>query len=242
MLSIDQKQHICNYLRGMNWHTYHYLDTRLNELSRYISFAPENRVTWSESLADLLILTSSAVDSFFRDMSKCPYIQSNPDYLEIQQQVGRRRWNINDFRNVYESIYELSRNEVYAPFGLSPYGSVRPFEEFDKSRKGIPNWWTAYNNLKHDYYTHLKEANLDNVLNSLGGLLILNALHKCSQEYLLHIRLLKSKGEGAGATVKVMISEIKKSMIGYPAKSFAFYSGCNITTSVFSFDLRPDQS
>lgn len=240
MTSTGQSQHVCNYLRGMNWHTYHYLDTRLNELSRYISFAPENRVTWSEALADLLILTGSAVDSFFRDMGGCPYIQSSTHYLRVQQRVSKanRNWNINDFRDAYEPIYELSKNKVDIPFGLSYYGLIQPFREFDVN--GIPAWWNSYNHLKHNYYDHLNEANLENVLNSLGGLLILNALHKCSQEYLIRRGLLKPKG--AGVTVELMVSEIKKSNIGYPTKSIAFFSGCNITTSVFSFDLRPDRS
>ncbi len=246
MTGIDEGQHTCNYLRGMNWHTYHYLDTRLNELSRYISFAPENRSTWSESLADLLILTGSAVDSFFRDMGGCPNIQSSPHYLRVQQQqqrVRRRRrpeWNINNFRDAYEPIYELSKNEVDVPFGLSCYGTIQPFIELGVPNDRIPDWWNAYNHLKHNYYDSLIEANLENVLNSLGGLLILNALHKCSQEYLIRRDLLKPKG--TRVTVELMVSEIKRSNIGYPPNSIAFGFGCNITTSVFSFNLRPDPS
>lgn len=239
----DKSQHICNYLRGKNWHTYNYLDTRLNELSRYISFAPENRDTWSEALADLLILTGSAIDSFFRDMGECPNIRSSQHYIRVQQRVRRRRrpeWNINDFRDAYEPIYELSKNEVDVPFGLSYYGTIQPFIEFDTSSDRISDWWNGYNHLKHNYYDSLIEANLKNVLNSLGGLLILNALHKCSQEYLIRRGLLKPKG--AGASVELMVSEIKRSAIGYPPNSVAFFSGCNITTSVFSFDLRPDPS
>lgn len=244
MTSSVEKQHVCSYLRGMNWHTYNYLDTRLNELSRYISFAPENKVTWSEALADLLILTGSAVDSFFRDMGGCPNIETNTHYKKVQQRVSKdnRNWNIYDFKDAYEPLYQLSKNEVEIPFGLSYYGVIQPFREFDIADKEIPTWWNAYNHLKHNYYDSLEEANLDNVLNSLGSLLILNALHKCSQEHLIRRGLLKPKGAGAGVNVELRVKEIRRSKIGYPTHSLAFAFGCNITTSVFSFDLRPDRS
>lgn len=243
MTSSGEKQHTCSYLRGMNWYTYDYLDTRLRELSRYISFAPENKVTWSEALADLLVLTGSAVDSFFRDMNGCPNIQTSNHYLEVQQRVSKAnsKWTIYDFRDAYEPTYQLSKNKVDIPFGLGYYGLIQPFKEFDIADKGIPAWWNAYNHLKHNYYDHLKEANLDNVLNSLGGLLILNALHKCSQEYLVRRGLLKPKGLG-GLNVELKVKEIKRSNIGYPTNSVSFGFGCNITTSVLSFDLRPDRT
>ena len=175
-------QHLCTFLRGQNWYTYKHLENRLLEVSKHITFDPQNHDTWSENLASLLILTGSAVDTFFRDMKDCSCVQKEISFVNVSQKVGRGRWDINDFRDAYEPIYEFSQNEIHVPFGLSSYPPIKPFNEFQS--KGIPDWWDAYNGVKHEYYHSIRRATLDNVLNALGGLLILHALHKLS---LIHI-------------------------------------------------------
>ena len=239
MTSINQSQHSCSYLRGMNWHTFKYLDTRLYELSRYITLDQDNKDIWSEALADLLILTGSAVDTFFRDMGGCPYIQAEPYFKKVQSQVVNRYWDMCDFRDAYDSIYELSENEVDVPFGLRYYGKIRPFRQFKVNKN--PGWWDAYNHLKHSFYKHLKEATLDNVLNCLGGLLILNSLHKCSQEYLvLHGYLKDQYGQ---VNPPVLAYALGQSKIGYPTRcSVGIPLRSYIQTSTFRFDLRPDEN
>ena len=68
---------ICTFSRGLNWHTFDYLENRLLETSRYVTFDPQNINTWSENFADLLILCGSAVDTFFRNMIDCPTVKTS---------------------------------------------------------------------------------------------------------------------------------------------------------------------
>ena len=227
--------HSCSFLMGKNWHSYKYLEGRLLETSRYITFAPENLSTWSENLADLLSLIGSAVDTFFRNMWLCPAIRNLAEVKAVEildDKSNRKNWNINDFMNAYEPIYELSKNEVTVPFGLSSLGSRKPFEKFGS--RNLPVWWDGYNHVKHGYYDNIKEANLGNVVDALGGLLILNALHKDSQEYLLDVGVLNC----GGLTPSFAFEYLKRSNKGIPKMMLA--SQCTIVTPIFVFELRKD--
>jgi hypothetical protein len=227
--------HVCSFLQGKNWHTYKYLEGRFLETSRFVALVPRNLTTWSENLADLLNLTGSAVDAFFRNMHLCPIVQNRKEVSDVKRMVTKRNkkeWNIRDFLKAYEPLYELSKNEVTIPFGLSDLKERKPFEDFGKGR--FPKWWIAYNHVKHQYYDKIEEANLRNVVDALGGLLILNALHKDSQKYLVKVGVLRCNSLTASAAINIL----KRSFVGFPKTMPA--SECLIVTPVFVFRLRRD--
>jgi len=237
-----EHEHRCSFIRGLNWHTYKNLENKVLEVSRHITFDRLNTNTWSENLANILILTGSAVDTFFRDMRECPNIRESDTYNEISRRVGERRWNIYDFRDTFDPIYELSRNEIEVPFGLSKYPHpihpfIQPFEAF--STPLLPFWWDSYNGLKHEYYDNLRSATLDNVLNALGSLLLLNCLHKCSQQYLIRMGLL-TPNRSYIRNVEDLIELFQISNFGYPSRRLEFREGCTFQTSIFVFNLRAD--
>lgn len=234
-------QHSCTFLRGMNWYTYLNLEKRLYDLSKYVTFDQQNRDTWSETFASYIILTGSSVDTFFRDLVECPCVENEPSFKEVNHRIqnrGNKSWNIHDFRDAYEPIYEFSQNILKVPFGLSHYPVIQPFDQFSISN-GIPNWWNVYNNLKHEYYDKLHHATLDQAINALGGLLLLNVLHKCSQEYLIHIGIIKDPVRTLNTNE--MVKAFKESKTGYPTR-WTMLQGCNIQTPVFVFEYRPSKS
>lgn len=236
--------HSCSFLRGMNWHTYNYLEKRTLETSRYVTFDLSNSQVWSEAFADLLMLTGSAIDSFFREMKSCPDVAEKNEVKVISDRKGNGKWDIIDFRDAYEPIYELSENKVDVPFGLSQFGSRTPFDRFVKGKatskrqnvEWVPDWWTAYNKLKHEYYMNIHRcATLVNVIDALSALLILNVLHKDSQRYLINQKILKT------ALQEDFINDIlKKSFIGLPKTAPVHNIG--VSTTIFSFNLREDDS
>lgn len=239
-------EHRCSLRRGKPWHTYQYLEERLSRVSRFITFSQCNKETYSEELASLLILTGSAMDTFLRDMKECPYLKEEESYKEVHEKIEEKIkegtdypfWTIEDYRDAYNPIYRLSDNKIILPFGLEYYGEIQPFIIFNN--KMVPKWWTAYNKMKHDYYESInKYANLDNVINMLGGLLILNVLHKCSQEYMVLYGFLKSEGN---INPPVLVEELRSSKIGYPSPSIrpGLLLRPYIQTSQFSFRLRRD--
>jgi len=54
-------------------------------------------------------------------------------------------------------------------------GVLVPFRELESPRH-IPRWWDAYNKLKHSEILNYQDGNLENTLNSMGGLAILGFL------------------------------------------------------------------
>ena len=55
------EQHLekCPFNTGQTWYNYEYLETKLLETSRHLTIDPENYSTWSEALADILVLTDT---------------------------------------------------------------------------------------------------------------------------------------------------------------------------------------
>ena len=80
-------QDVYPFCTEMSWRTYDYLEGKLLELSRFITIDEGNYSTWSESLAEFLVLTGNAMDTFFRIMSECPNFIQDPNRLKIKKDV-----------------------------------------------------------------------------------------------------------------------------------------------------------
>jgi len=50
--------------------------------------------------------------------------------------------------------------------------TLRPWSNWTRDENPNPLWWRSYNNVKHQRHEHFKDANLKNVLNAVGGLLV----------------------------------------------------------------------
>lgn len=237
------KDHYCAFSRGKTWYTFKYLEDVLTNISTYITFSKKNEDTWSEELASFLILSGSSVDTFFRNMVKCPYLKNNEKVIKQEKHIKKRDeeggssyWGIDDYRTALEPIYEFSKNTIRVPFGLDNYGEITPFEKFGK--KQPPAWWTAYNKMKHDYYASIKEyATLDNSICCLGGLLILNSLHKCSQEYLVMHNKIRDKHDQVNPAW--LVGVLQKSMMGFKPETPVYDP--YIRTDQFVFKLREEK-
>jgi len=220
-------------MRGRFLHTYEYLENSLIEASRYITIDPRNDKSWSEVLATLLVLNGNAVDTFFRNMIMCPNIKENKAFKEMKKKPRKKKtWKISHFQKIIEPIHELSKNIIQVPFGLGTSQTITPFQDFSSK---IPDWWNAYNHIKHDYYDNITEANLSNVVNSLGALLILHALHRCSRSYLINqFKILNEWTLSRAYTFEALNSDVG---ILESFSNYRFY----IVTNVFVFDYNVER-
>jgi hypothetical protein len=75
-----------------------------------------------------------------------------------------------------------------------------PFRQYQ--RKSLPatcpDWWTTYNNVKHNFSESFKEATLQTVRNALAGAFLLNVIHKPSWLRLFSYGMLKPKYNPSG--------------------------------------------
>jgi hypothetical protein len=140
----------------LHWNYFLALEKDVEELARYIEFDKENFNTFSIQLAHCLLSISSEVDVVAKELC-----------IEIEQ--DSKTSNINDYRKLITAKYPSLMEE---PVFLHRYNLT--FKPWLSWADGVnPEWWQAYNSVKHKRGEHFDEANLKNVLNSLSGLFLL---------------------------------------------------------------------
>ncbi len=226
------------FSRGLAWYRYKSLEDEFLSATRYFPFEKTHKKIWSEFFSDLLTKAGNSIDSFFRNMLKDASTCSC-DYQHIQPLLtSRKKRDIHFFRDLFEPMYFFSGAEVSIAYGLTFYEkNFRPFEEF--SRNGIPEWWTAYNHVKHTWFDCIEEATLENVVSALAGLFILNVLNTSSRSYLIkHQNVIKC--DFMKSITNSEIEDImKKSKMGIPKNwsTFNFIA----STPVFEHAYRSDE-
>jgi len=141
----------------LHWNYFVALDSDLETASRYVEFTEANFGVFSIELAHLLFAAASEVDVVAK--------------LVCEQLAPGERWeNINHYKSVLlPAIPTLPATTVYVPrYGLS----FMPWDNWSGATN--PDWWRAYNDVKHERDRYFNQATLKNVLNSLGALLILS--------------------------------------------------------------------
>ena len=169
---------------------YNKLERDFIDTTSYVALETDHSSVWSEKFGELLTRTGDIVDSFFRLMidSKSLDGETTVKHLrakKLTEQKRNKNWfpKIGDFRATFDPVFGLSSAEVEADYGLTYYGKLKPFKDFDKQS---PSWWDPYNKVKHEIFEQIeKKATLENTLNALASLFVLNILHKESQRYLI---------------------------------------------------------
>ena len=140
----------------LHWNYFLALEKNLEMVSRFVEFDKNNEKTYSIELAHLLLASSSEVDVVAKGI--CSILDS-----------AKRPRTIDGYRAIIvHSLPDFCAEQAFIPrYGLD----FTPWERWPKDLN--PLWWQSYNNVKHQRNDHFQEANLKNVLNSMGGLLIM---------------------------------------------------------------------
>lgn len=224
------------FSRGLAWYRYKRLQDEFINATQYFPFEQKHEAIWSEFFSDLLTKVGSSVDGFFRKMLEDSRFDSCPHVPALK--ASYRPHDINYFRDFFDAIYQLSDVEVTTAYGLTFYGSCRPFAGFlDSKNNKVPSWWDAHNHVKHGWYVNIEEATLKNTIEWLAGLFVLNVLHKESQEYLIKYQDV-IRGEFLDKMPDYMILDhFRASMIGIPKR---LNQTCVAVTPLFMHTFRID--
>lgn len=224
------------FSRGLAWYRYKRLQDEFINATQYFPFEQKHETIWSEFFSDLLTKVGSSVDGFFRKMLEDSRFDSFPHVQALK--ASKRKHDINYFRDLFDPIYQLSAVEVTTAYGLTFYGSCRPFAGFlDSTNNKIPSWWDAHNHVKHGWYVNIEEATLKNTIEGLAGLFVLNVLHKESQEYLIKYQDV-IRGEFLDKMPQSMILKaFNASMVGIPKN---LNQTCIAVTPLFTHTFRVD--
>lgn len=229
------------FRRGKTWLMYSKLERDFAETTSYVALETVHREVWSEKFAELLLRTGSSVDSFFRYMIKSESLDNQEKVKKLRKTITHKRqkdpnWspNITDFRKAFETVYQLSTVEVEADYGLTYYGTLHPFKDFDRKS---PSWWVSYNKIKHEMLEQLeKRATLENTISALAGLFVLNILHKESRKYLIrHTNVIFAEFMSKSDLDRFL----SESFIGAPENVVSTFTA---RTSLFSHTFRIDKN
>ncbi len=140
-----------------HWNYFLALEKDLENLSRYVEFCQSNFKCYSLEMVRILFAAASEVDVVAKQL--CQKLNS-----------GSTADNIHQYRNEIKTVYpNLPNFKVTIPrFGLD----LTPWSNF-KQNIGVPDWWTAYNKVKHHRDTDFNKASLKNVLNAVSGLFVI---------------------------------------------------------------------
>lgn len=140
-----------------HWNYFLVVEEDVERLSRWIEFSESNESVYSIELARLLMTAAAEADVVAKAVCKVLDPASNAE-------------SINAYKDV---LLRLAPQIVNAEVVLPRYGlSFKPWSKWKEDGKP-PLWWQANNKVKHHRGEHFKHANLKNVLNAVGGLLIL---------------------------------------------------------------------
>lgn len=139
----------------LHWNYFLAIEEDLAKLSRYVDFIGNNDSTFSLEIARILFAASSEVDVVLKQLCLVINPASNAE-------------NINTYFNeITPAIPTFCGFKVLIPrFGLT----LEPW--IDWKTAASPEWWKAYNKVKHERHIHFDKATLKNCLNSVAALYI----------------------------------------------------------------------
>lgn len=141
---------------NVHWNYFLALDADVERLARFVEFREDNFATYSIEMARLLLTAASEVDVVAKLVCK-------------SCNEGSSAKNIEDYRReLSQAFSRIPDIEVTIPrYGLT----LAPWSDWQNDK--TPDWWSAYNRVKHERNAHFRKANLKNTLNAIGGLFVL---------------------------------------------------------------------
>jgi len=141
-----------------HWEYYLSIASDLEQASRYVEIDKENFQTFSLEFTRLLLATGSETDVVAKLLCHkyCP--------------TGEYE-NINNYRKTLKKLAPgICKVEIAMP---RYHLTFVPWKDWETDKN--PDWWKAYNDVKHHRDKYYKKANLGVCLESLAGLCVLVA-------------------------------------------------------------------
>ncbi len=139
-----------------HWNYFLALDEDVVNLSRYLELNEQNFACYSLELARILFAASSEIDVIAKRI--CLEITPN---LKCDNIDKYRKQIIPKYPQIGQTIIEIPR------YGLM----LNPWKAWADDAN--PDWWRAYNDVKHERHIYFNHANLRNALNAVAGLFVL---------------------------------------------------------------------
>jgi hypothetical protein len=138
------------------WQYFAALESDLAATCRFVEVCEENMGTHSVEFARLLLSAGAEIDVLAKVLSQEHELMISPKNID-----GYRTALVNRFA-------ELPFLKVLIP----RYGrEMTPWREWANGKN--PDWWRAYNDVKHERNVNFKKASLANALGAVSGVFVL---------------------------------------------------------------------
>lgn len=142
----------------------------LQEIFEYVEPSEECRKSYSYRIHALFMRTCIEIEANLKAiLQENRYTKKSPN-----------DFTMSDYRKV-NVTHHLSSYEVLLPIWSPTPPILKPFEAWDGGR-GL-KWYQDYNKSKHDRHEQFKRANLENLVMSVAGLLIIVSSQFKDQEF-----------------------------------------------------------
>lgn len=172
--------------KNLFWPIYKKLEEEFKELSYYIAIDTRQLKTYSIKIADLILRTVAECENIASVICKNENIRFRDRNDHIRKSV-----NFNEYIEELNKVFKLNMKLVSViynnidehkfDFKLTPF-QKQSMKVNGKNKEIIP-WYNAYNKIKHDRVKNYKQANLENLINSLAALFMLNIYFKNEMFY-----------------------------------------------------------
>ena len=137
--------------------TAHLIIRDLYEIFNYVEPNDTNLSTFSHRIYELLLRTATEFES------NCKGVLVANGYVAVGN------LNITDYFKL-ASVQRLSEYKVTFERWAQPH-EFQPFATWNTAIYTPLPWYQGYNNVKHNRFRHFNEANLNNLMNAVSGLL-----------------------------------------------------------------------
>lgn len=161
------------------WNYFLEIEENILSIQQYVNFEKKNWKVYSNEFIKMLEIICSEIDVIAKEI----VLFKNPTAVNID---GIYKWGY-EIQNLIPNI-SIIKIQFNNEIDIVPWKNWQYEKYTDKNgrirtrlvrNKDNPKWWTAYNKVKHARTSrttlgyNYEKANLDNVINSLGGLYIL---------------------------------------------------------------------
>lgn len=144
------------------WSYYLSVEKMLEDTRKYVAVSEENKDTYSDEFAKIILLSCSEIDSILKLICKLRNIQKEDNQYNMKVYIGV----LNEIENIKEIAYSRYPTTCINEELLI----VRPFKTMDINKKyGGMDWWEAYQSLKHNRLENALKGNLNNAVTAVAA-------------------------------------------------------------------------
>lgn len=134
------------------------VEYELAEALKFVPYCDEHLSVWSYQFGRIILEASSQLDSIWKFSTKLDDPSANTDRLTIA--------------NHHDRFGKHVEHQKVIVFSSPTAAVLKPFEAWIDPQNHRPEWWDAYNALKHDRYANQTKGTLGNALQSVAALML----------------------------------------------------------------------